>query len=86
MIHILIRLLAKLAAVIEAAAEREQQKCELALKQAAALVSKANGHRNVTRQGRQVAAALKEVVRGPSPVIPGGNEVDPSTVPQQPAQ
>ncbi|MBF3417162.1 hypothetical protein ISF41_12400 [Burkholderia pseudomallei] len=85
MIHIVIRLLAKLAAVLESAAEREQQKCEQALKQAAALVSKANGHRNATRQGRQVAAALKDVVNV-MPAIPGGAEVDPSTVPQQPAQ
>lgn len=86
MIQILIRLLAKLAAVIEAAAEREQKKCEQSLKEAAALVSKANSHRNATRQGRQVAAALKDVVRGPALAIPGGTEVDPSTIPQQPTQ
>ena len=85
MIHIVIRLIHKLAVVLESAAEREQQKCEESLKAAAALVSKANGHRNATRQGRQVAAALKDIANV-APAIPGGTEVDPSTVPQQPTQ
>lgn len=61
MIPFLLKLLQKFAAALDAAAVREQKKCEAALQQAAALVTKANVHRNVTRQARQVAAALSDV-------------------------
>jgi hypothetical protein len=70
MIPFLLKLLQRLAAAIESAAEREQKKCEQALKDAADLVQKANGHRTTTRQARQVAAALKDVTSVPAPAAP----------------
>ncbi|AOK28864.1 MULTISPECIES: hypothetical protein [Burkholderia] len=66
MIQFLLKLLVKFAAALEAAAEKEQKKCEAALAAAAAKVTQANAHRAATRQARQVAAALKDVVAGPA--------------------
>lgn len=68
MIQFLLKLLTKFAAALESAAEKEQKKCEAALRAAAAKVSKANAHRAATRQARQVASALRDVVAGPATV------------------
>ncbi|MEF2249327.1 hypothetical protein RSP795_10325 [Ralstonia solanacearum] len=62
MIHFLLNLLNRFAQALEAAAAREQKKCEAKLKAAAALVSEANGHRSTTQRARKTASALKDIV------------------------
>lgn len=67
MISIVIRVLEKLASVLEAAVAREQKKLDSKLQQAAALVSEANGHRRNITTGRKVSAVIGAVVADTNP-------------------
>jgi hypothetical protein len=69
MISIVIKLLEKLAAVLESAVAREQKALEAKLAQAAALVSKANDHRRAINTGRKVAAVIGAVVADTQPKV-----------------
>lgn len=62
MIHFLLNLLTRFAQAIEAAAAREQKKCEAKLKAASVLLSEANVHRATTARARKTASALKDIV------------------------
>lgn len=62
MIAFLLTLLQRLAAALEALAQRETKKAESKLKQAAALVEKANEHRKTFGRASRTASALKDLV------------------------
>jgi hypothetical protein len=69
MISIVIRLLEKLAAVLESAVAREQKALDAKLRKAADLVAEANGHRRAISTGRKVSAVIGAVVADTQPKV-----------------
>lgn len=78
MLNFFLNLLHKFATLVENLAEREAQAARAKLEEAAALVSKASGHRQSAQKGRAIAAAVKSAVN-PAPVPA------PVAVPEAPA-